>query len=492
MEELPRTKQRRSLVWAVFRALLLPVLAVAGSYAWLEYRYHSHPPRLTHNYAAELNARALAAPEAERAWAHYRAALLQINRELPPEFWTSDAYLHSINQEKLREEAAFRQNRELLPLIRAAAAMPTLGFILRDKHDPAELAWMIKNQSPEAAGGSGAPSDNPLLLTLLLPHLRELRSFVRWLQFDVQVAAHERDGSTAAADLIACFGIADQLREIPWIILDMESWRAFESSIVSLGAIVAEHPDLMNDAQLDAINRRLMAYAEGGPFYPRFSGERTVFADVVQRVYDPDDQFRPEIACQILCDKPNWWVKIGAPVSTHWYARRPEMIKRFEDLLHAAEAACTVPLWKCIAAPPRPGDDFSTDERTKFVLIWVFGSPPSKPYFLAQSAQQQRDAGLTVIALARYHLQSHRWPDDLDDLVPQFLPEIPPDRFTGEPLRYHVVNEKPIVYSVGADRDDDGGQPPPGKDGNEQAAAWVPPADASSAPDGDWVLWPAP
>jgi hypothetical protein len=44
--------------------------------------------------------------------------------------------------------------------------------------------------------------------------------------------------------------------------------------------------------------------------------------------------------------------------------------------------------------------------------------------------------------------------------VPDLLPAVPPDRYDGKPLRYQLVDGKPLVYSIGSDRDDDAGRAP--------------------------------
>jgi hypothetical protein len=61
------------------------------------------------------------------------------------------------------------------------------------------------------------------------------------------------------------------------------------------------------------------------------------------------------------------------------------------------------------------------------------------------------------LAVERYRLKYHRWPDSLSAVVPEFLPELPTDPFDGKPLRFRRDSEGVIVYSVGPDRTDDGG-----------------------------------
>ena len=83
-----------------------------------------------------------------------------------------------------------------------------------------------------------------------------------------------------------------------------------------------------------------------------------------------------------------------------------------------------------------------------------------------------RRAAVARIALQRYRLAHGKLPEMLQQLVPEFLDRLPSDPFDGKPLRYVVRDGEPIIYSIGADRTDDGGQ-----------------GDASFEPD---ILFPIP
>ena len=67
----------------------------------------------------------------------------------------------------------------------------------------------------------------------------------------------------------------------------------------------------------------------------------------------------------------------------------------------------------------------------------------------------QSQATRTILALRAYQLTHRHLPSDLNALVPEFLDEVPVDDFDGQPLRYSA--EKKIVYSVGKNLKDDGG-----------------------------------
>jgi hypothetical protein len=78
----------------------------------------------------------------------------------------------------------------------------------------------------------------------------------------------------------------------------------------------------------------------------------------------------------------------------------------------------------------------------------------------------------TVAALAaeRYRRKHGTWPATLANLVPEHLGAVPTDPYDGMPLRYQRLADGVVIYSVGSDRKDDGGnlyrwdKPPPGSD----------------------------
>lgn len=63
------------------------------------------------------------------------------------------------------------------------------------------------------------------------------------------------------------------------------------------------------------------------------------------------------------------------------------------------------------------------------------------------------------LAVRLYTLEHGREPESLDELVPDCLPELPPDPYTGKPLGYRRDEAGHVIYSVGPDKKDDDGQP---------------------------------
>jgi hypothetical protein len=93
-----------------------------------------------------------------------------------------------------------------------------------------------------------------------------------------------------------------------------------------------------------------------------------------------------------------------------------------------------------------------------------------------------------VVALACFHAEQGRWPAELKELCPSLLKAIPADRFSTSPLIYRPGEKGYLLYSVGRNLRDDGGQRERivgGKVVNEGAddiVAEVKPIEAASKP----------
>ena len=93
---------------------------------------------------------------------------------------------------------------------------------------------------------------------------------------------------------------------------------------------------------------------------------------------------------------------------------------------------------------------------------------------------------ITAIALKRYQLKHGNYPPDLNSLVPELLPSVPLDPVDGQPLRYHRNADGTfLLYSIGENGKDDGGDPSLDKGVEPSNYYWQNPHAL------DWV-WPRP
>ncbi|MBW3543586.1 MAG: hypothetical protein KY476_25325, partial [Planctomycetes bacterium] len=78
----------------------------------------------------------------------------------------------------------------------------------------------------------------------------------------------------------------------------------------------------------------------------------------------------------------------------------------------------------------------------------------------ADARSRARLGGVQALtAVQRYRRVHGQWPDTLDAAIQDAgLSAIPLDPYSGRPLRYRVLDGHPLVYSVGSDQQDDGGE----------------------------------
>jgi len=74
------------------------------------------------------------------------------------------------------------------------------------------------------------------------------------------------------------------------------------------------------------------------------------------------------------------------------------------------------------------------------------------------AAAARRDSADASIAAELYRRRQGIWPRKLENLVPKYLPRVPDDPFTDNPLQVKASEEHFAVYSLGRDMQDDGGK----------------------------------
>lgn len=104
------------------------------------------------------------------------------------------------------------------------------------------------------------------------------------------------------------------------------------------------------------------------------------------------------------------------------------------------------------------------------LMIWKLPKKPRNPvrrrimpilksiYVECGRLETERDAAFITAGLEYYYSKNKSYPEKLSDLVPKYLPSLPPDPFSGKPFVYKKINEGWQIYSVGSDLEDNGGE----------------------------------
>jgi len=522
-----REKRRaRPLAWRVagrtVQIVQWSIAVLALAYVVYFARFLIGKPTITRNCLADLNAEAKAVPEAEAAWPIYRAALLRL-KPIPEGLTVTESRGGTERTEPLDPYCFWQTNPgdkhwdtlldytagidEALDLIRQATERPRLAFYY---NDPADQV-VPPVYSASGSGDSLVPvvtDENPMVADLPSGHLHHLRTLAYLLRADSYRAARVGDGRSAVADVRAMIGLVRHCQDAG--IFSHHVFMVAQLNLTSdtIGAILAENAHCLTDEDLTELSACLAKLDHPEDFQVRADWERAVIRDKIQRMYTDNGRgggyLTREVSPQLIClcrplsERP-WERRIDslpvvllAPVLT---VGRREMDRFCMRILDEAEAESRLPLWR--------QKDFVLDQRfCELSSLAVVRYAPAflmmrwinqGDFLMGQFSRQRYDAVRVSIALERYRRRAGNWPQCLDQLTPDLLPALPPDRFDGGPIKYRLVERRPVLYSVGVDRVDDGGTPP--DDEYACVDVWMPPSEAAercteACYRGDWILWP--
>ncbi len=492
------------------KAATLAIRSILGCFALLVIVYiglvirlHTGSPTLSRNHLAELNAPILATPKEDRAWPLYRQAFLTL------ETFPKSERLDPADERWPELVEYAERHADAIELLHRAARLPHLGRVhgtLNElEEDSRETGGVL------VAGGTREPpaEENPWLIEVRLPELSYFRTAARTLIVDALVAAGLGHSDRTYRDLETILMMIEHVSEPQFLITDLVAIAMFGQSVDSIGIILRDHSELFSNEQLVQLSHRLAGVCAGGPLRVTLATERRSFEDAMQRLYTDDGSGDGRLAAdapELLASLTGGTGDDMSGVAGNWFlgpacsaviAGRREVMRKYDELMSAMEAEALVPMWE------RKGSASEIElvrlqstpfERLRYLPIAILMPSLSRASMLAEQATQRRDGALAALACELYRRHNGRWPDTLAELSPHYLPSPPVDRFDGKPLRYRLTDGQPVIYSIGADCDDDGGRPPEGELARQRVREWhyVPfretPAD--DLPDGDWILWP--
>ena len=151
------------------------------------------------------------------------------------------------------------------------------------------------------------------------------------------------------------------------------------------------------------------------------------------------------------CPRPRWWFPVFNISQTKALFAGEDLILVKAAPQHFNEAKLT----DFGSHRPGPVSLILSGNLTGEVLYYT--TMPAVIPALSKKSQSdvQLQSTRVILALRAYQLTHGNLPSDLNALVPEFLDAVPVDDFDGQPLRYSA--EKKIVYSVGKNLKDDGG-----------------------------------
>ena len=141
-----------------------------------------------------------------------------------------------------------------------------------------------------------------------------------------------------------------------------------------------------------------------------------------------------------------WW---GEPVPRMWLAN---LLRTHSRMIEAAGKP-----WPEI---PEAMKEVTAESRSPFLNMMGAILAPSRERagLVIMGGLAGARCAYVAVMIERYERAKHKLPDGLADVEAQFGVKMPSDPFTGNPLIYRKRDRGYVVYSVGQDKKDDGGE----------------------------------
>ena len=416
------TKKRRGLWWKVPLGGLLFLLLTFAAFRFVVYQ------RVQNRLNAIRDAGYPVSLEEHDAWYVY-----------PQGTNAADVYLQAFS--------AYVGNKDFeytLPVLGDRETLPGPGESLpKDVAD--RIAYYLQQNADaitkldEAATIESCrfPIDLTQGIGTLLPHLGSVRNSARIRVLQSALNESRGDSDAAASSCLKIFALTNAIKNEPILI----------SALVNQSMQKIAHEELkrlivnggLSDQSIGLIQRAILANDNHRLMHRAFIGERCMgeglFLNVEQ--LDLNAKLNPVFVLTWL---------IGLMDLDNAY---------YLDQMGAYINVVQVITW------PLP-DEYVDNEYDIPRLYLVSGIVmPALDNCIVNSIETiaQQQVLLAGIGIEQYRRATGELPETLEVLTPRYMDHVPIDPFTGQPLKYRYEHDGAVVYSIGQDGQDNGGNP---------------------------------
>ena len=194
-------------------------------------------------------------------------------------------------------------------------------------------------------------------------------------------------------------------------------------------------------------------------------GERSIVLDTIAFMFSDPQQVQLKVAAMLAAGTSG----VPSPAIGTYIANRDIANRLFDKLQEQASKPCC-----------QRDMSFLDSEKVPYLInLFMPGIVRSMRSF--DQVAMERAALSIMLAIERYRVDHGSYPKELGSLVPIYLPDIPADAFTGLPLRYVLTDPSTDsqgrgywLYSIGADKEDNGGKSRPAGSPDQMQVLWNP------------------
>jgi len=490
---LRRAKKRCRPLWRTvtartFQTLGVLILCFILYVTW----FLTGKPNITTDYIAQLNQ--MLRPAADESL--NAAPLYHKATELYSQRWDDLAELRSKSLYELTAEQ-YQQLRNEIPMLLAKKYDQVTS-----EQKQRVRKWLTRNeeifdfviagtqkpyywQSYDEAGGVEGTMET------LLPKLNRLKKLAHALRWRACSSAEQTRFKEAFNDMKACYRLGQHVKANGTLIEQLVGIAIEALAVGRLSDILAEYEiDSVTLADFQNDFEQTIAHED---FSVHFEAERLFTYDAIQRCFT-EDRFGGGHLCvdglkmirsltgddlvELVLEKGHWTMPLHILFTHPNKHQTREIVDRLYDF------------WDDMARKTPAqlrAEGIDLEERlmeiVKGNLLLEISAPAlGRVNELAHRNKIQNQALLPIIALLRYKNDKGLCPENLQELITAaYLKELPIDPYSDKPLVYRKTDDNFLLYSIGPDFEDDGGQVV--RDDKGRLKKW--------GRQGDTVFWPA-
>ena len=287
-----------------------------------------------------------------------------------------------------------------------------------------------------------------------LPHLAKLRKAAQLLSQNAKSQAGKGQMDLAAQSLLDGLSLARSVEDEPLILSRMIQFASERIIQTGLESILTRKT--FSEGQMAVLQAAFREAELGISLVRPVAGERSLGIGAFQ--LPTQEQLQP----MALSQQPPITMDFEA------YRKTPVFSADFQfylDLMEKGLAASALPFPKSLDTLSEWKSQMSEAQSKGYHVSALLLPAFESAFERAAECVGRLRIAQAALAVERYRLANNNAvPPALATLVPQFLAQVPADPFDGQPLRYNKTSSTAfVVYSIGQDRQDDGGFPkPPG------------------------------
>jgi hypothetical protein len=275
-------------------------------------------------------------------------------------------------------------------------------------------------------------------------HFSDLRKGAMLLKLEAILHAENDNAVLAGRSVTSTFGIARSLAEEPLLISQIVCTACQALAASSLERVINRTE--FTDEQLVKLTRTVSNAEDFASMSRAFAGERCMGISFFRN---------PTVLNQELFGRKMLPAPILELYKALGLADRDAVV--YLDLMNDYMETTQLPLGQRQRAADTIEAKLRATSKTH-ILLHGFMKAFSRFITINIRGIAQLRAARVGLAIQRYRLATDKLPDTLDDLVPTYLDAVPKDPFDGSEFRYKKLESGFVVYSVGEDKIDDGGQ----------------------------------